>query len=318
MYLLLCRIGQHQRVSARQRGVADVLEQRAIHIREHADAHGVLHIDAAADAARHVDMLQHGHVHVQRGQHNVDGGENGALGPDEALDIHLGNGDLPAGVALVAEGQHVAPHAVLIPEDTAVLLHKVSLGGDGGGAVQLGDHVDDAASADTHRLLALLAHDGQCRLQRLPVDGHGLYRAVGGPHTAGNVAALKGGACGAGAGHHEVPVAKHDLAVGAQIDEQGELVLVPDAAGQRTGGDITAHIGADVGRQHHLGVRVGHKADIPGLQAVPVEERRNVRLHADGIGVHAQQQVVHGGVGGHAAPQDAVGIYLGAGAQRPR
>jgi len=248
----------------------------------------------------------------------VDGGENGALGPDEALDIHLGNGDLPAGVALVAEGQHVAAHAVLIPEDAAILPHKVSLGGDGGGAVQLGDHVDDAAAADTHRLLALLAHDGQRRLQRLPVDGHGLYRAVGGPHTAGNVAALKGGACGAGAGHHEVPVAEHDLAVGAQIDEQGELVLVPDAAGQRTGGDITAHIGADIGCQHHLGVRVGHKADIPGLQAVPVEERRNVRLHADRIGVHAQQQVVHGGVGGHAAPQDTVGVHLGAGAQRPR
>ena len=207
---------------------------------------------------------------------------------------------------------------MLIPEDTAILPHKVSLGGDGGGAVQLGDHVDDAAAADAHWLLAGLAHDGQDRLQRLPVDGHGLHRAVGGPHTAGNVAALKGGACGAGAGHHKVPVAEHDLAVGAKVDEQGELVLVPDAAGQRTGGDIAAHIGADIGCQHHLGVGVGHEPDVTGLQAVPVEEGGDVRLHADRIGVHAQQQMVHGGVGGHAAPQDAVGVHLGTGAQRLR
>ena len=206
---------------------------------------------------------------------------------------------------------------MLIPEDAAVLPHKMPLGGDGGGAVQLGDHVDDTAAADAHRFLARLTHNGQHRLQRLPVDGHGLHRAVGGPHAAGDIAALKGGTRGAGAGHHKVPVAEHDLAVGAQIDEQGKFVLIPDPAGQRTGGDIAAHIGTDVGGKHHSGVRIGDQADVTGLQAIPAEKGRNVRLHPHGIGVHAQQQMVHGGVGGHAAAQDTLRLHAGAAAQRP-
>ncbi len=40
----------------RQRGIADVAEMLQRDVREHADSDGVLHVDAAADAAGHIDV----------------------------------------------------------------------------------------------------------------------------------------------------------------------------------------------------------------------------------------------------------------------
>ena len=42
-----------------------------------------------------------------------------------------------------------------------------------------------------------------------------------------------------------------------------------------------------------------------------MEEAGNVRLHADGGSVHPHEQVVHGGVGAHAQPQNAPGVDTG-------
>lgn len=46
-------------------------------------------------------------------------------------------------------------------------------------------------------------------------------------------------------------------------------------------------------------------------QAAPLEERRDIRLHADGVRVHAEEQMVHGGVAGDGDAEDAVGRDAG-------
>ena len=153
-----------------------------------------------------------------------------------------------------------------------------------------------------------VAYDGQGGLHGVLVDGAGLNGAVGGAHTAGDVAALKGRTGRAGAAHQEIPIAEDDFAVGAQVDEQAHLVPVPDAGGQGTGGDIAAHVGADVGRNQHLGQGIGRELHVPGQQPIPVEEAGNIGLHTDGLGVHAHKQMVHGGVGAYAQAEDTPGV----------
>ena len=76
--------------------------------------------------------------------------------------------------------------------------------------------------------LPRVAYDGQGGLHGVLVDGAGLNGAVGGAHTAGDVAALKGRPGGAGAAHEKIPVAEDDLAVGAKVNEQTHFVFVPD------------------------------------------------------------------------------------------
>ena len=56
---------------------------------------------------------------------------------------------------------------------------------------------------------------------------------------------------------------------------------------------------------------MGGQAEVVHAQAVPVEEGGDIRLHADGIGVHADEQVVHRRVAGDAQAHDARGRQLG-------
>ena len=42
-----------------------------------------------------------------------------------------------------------------------------------------------------------------------------------------------------------------------------------------------------------------------------MEEAGNVRLHADALGIHAHEQVVHGGVGTHGQAENAPGRNVG-------
>ena len=70
-------------------GVADVVEVLQGDVGEHADGDGVSHIDAAADAPGHIDPLDDRGVEAQGGEHGLRGGEDGPLGPDKVVDIHL-------------------------------------------------------------------------------------------------------------------------------------------------------------------------------------------------------------------------------------
>ena len=194
---------------------------------------------------------------------------------------------------------------MLVVRDALALAHELTLGGDDRRAVELGDDVDDAGAADTDGLLSVRADDAERGLHGIAVDLDGFDRAVGRAHAAGDVAALKGGTGRAGAGHHKVAVAEDQLAVGAEVDEERELILVPDEARERARGDIAADIRADVRGKQDLGVGVRGEAEVLGGHAAPLEKRRDIGFHAHGVRVDAEEQMVHRGVGGDADAENA-------------
>ena len=234
-------------IGAGETGISDIVVLLQLHIRQHTDKHRIFHVDAAADAAGNADPIDALRGHIHRLQQRIDAGVDGALGSNKIVNIHLVDRHFSAGLAFIFKSDHIPPGAVLIPANPVALPDELSPGIDNTGAEQLCDNVNNAATADAHALLPRLAHDGQLRLHGIFVNGDRLHRAIGCPHTAGDVAALKGRTGRTGAGHQKVPVAENDLAVGAQIDEQGHFVHVPHPVGQCAGGDVAAYIGADVG-----------------------------------------------------------------------
>ena len=191
------------------------MEQLQRYVREHADAHGVFHINAAADAARDVHAFNHALIHVHCRQQCVDRGVDRALGADEIENIDLVEGDFALRGGFLRESENVAPRAVMVAHDAAALADEQTLRVDDAGAEQLGDGIDDAAAAKADGLLSRLADNAEGRLHAVLIDDAGFDRAVRCAHTAGDVAALKGGAGGTGAAHEEIPVAEYNFAVGA-------------------------------------------------------------------------------------------------------
>ena len=198
---------------------------------------------------------------------------------------------------------------MLVPEDTGALPDDLALAVDDPAAEELRDDVDDAAAADARR--GHVPHHGHGGLHGVLVDGAGLDGPVGGPHPAGDVPALEGGPGGAGTAHEELAVAEDQLPVGAQVDEEAHLRAVPDHGHQRPGGDVPAYIAADIGGDDQLGHGVELQADVPGVEVPGPEEAGHEGLHADGVGVEAQEQVVHGGVPGQDHAVDPAGVDAG-------
>ena len=167
------------------------MEQLERDVREHTDADGIAHIDAAADAACNIEALDDALVHIHGGKQRVDGGVDRALGADEVVDVDLVQGDLAAGGGFLRRGEDVAAAAVAVVGDALALADEDALGIQDPGVEQLGDRIDDAAAAQADGLLARLADDAERRLHRLGIDDAGLDRAVRCAHAAGDVAALE-------------------------------------------------------------------------------------------------------------------------------
>ena len=53
---------------------------------------------------------------------------------------------------------------------------------------------------------------------------------------------------------------------------------------------------------------MGRQLQIAGQQTLPAEEAGDVGLHTNALGIHAQQQMIHGGIGTDAHPEDIPGI----------
>ena len=64
----------------------------------------------------------------------------------------------------------------------------------------------------------------EARLERLAIDAHALDRAGRGALAAGNLRALERRAGRRRAGEQPLAIAEHDLGVGADVDEQRQLV----------------------------------------------------------------------------------------------
>ena len=124
--------------------------------------------------------------------------------------------------------------------------------------------------------------------------------AGGGPHAVADAAALKGRAGGTGGAHQPVLVADHDLAVGADVDEQAHLLGFDHLAGMHPGNDIAAHIAGDAGVEKEADAGVGMDPERRGLGQRKLADARHVRRLADIFRVQAEEQVRHHRVaGGH-------------------
>ena len=129
------------------------------------------------------------------------------------------------------------------------------------GKEHLGDGLDDAGAADAgdasrgRRLgeAGLVgpevgADDLVARLERDAVDADALDRARRGALSAGDLGALEGRAGRRGAGEQAFPIAQHDLGIGADIDEQRQLVLQVRPLGEHDAGGVGADMAGDAGQ----------------------------------------------------------------------
>ena len=98
------------------------------------------------------------------------------------------------------------------------------------------------------------ADDLEARLERLGVDAHPLDGAGCGALAAGDLRALEGGAGRAGAGEQPLPVAQHDLGIGADIDDQRHLVDMMRGFRQDHAGGVGADMAGDAGQHEDPGV----------------------------------------------------------------
>ena len=128
-----------------------------------------------------------------------------------------------------------------------------------------------------------------------------IHSAGGAPHSAGDLGALKGRTGSSGTGNSPLGVAQNHFAVGTDVNEQGQILLLVEPGGNHTSHGVTAHKPGDIGKhpdftagrqpligvQFHCFVYCGHIG------------RRNQRGR-----VNAQKQVVHGGVAHYCADRD--------------
>ena len=116
-------------------------------------------------------------------------------------------------------------------------------------------------------------------------------------HPATYAAPFEGRAGRGGAGHQPLTVADDHLAIGADIEEQANLLAVGDEGGlKQPRGDIAADIAADARREQHVGIGVHGQADLVPAQQGRTVDRRRVGLQADIFRIEPKQEVDHGRV----------------------
>ena len=132
--------------------------------------------------------------------------------------------------------------------------------------------------------------------------------AVGGAHAAADGASLEGRPCGRCRGEDRVAVAEHDLAVGADVDEQPGALVAVHAGGEHARDDVAAHIGAERGEHHGAGARVEVQPDVLGEYDGWLRAGHHERRHAERLGVDAERQRGHRRVAGDRHLVDVCGV----------
>ena len=129
----------------------------------------------------------------------------------------------------------------------------------------------------------------------------------GPPHPEADLGPLKGGPRRRGTGQTALPVPQDHLAVGADVDEQGQLLPPVEGGGDHAPHRVRPHEARNIGQ---------HPDCRPGTGRQPIRLRQLHGLpHQGHIGglyqgtyVQTQQQVVHGGVAHQAHQADLLRI----------
>ena len=136
-----------------------------------------------------------------------------------------------------------------------------AVGRDDPGQIEFRDRLDDSRAADAGDAEALgrlgearrvrpevAADHLEAGLERLPVDAHPLDRAGGGALAAGDLRALEGRPCRRRGGDEPFALAEYDLGVGADVDDQPELVAKMGRLGQHDARRVRPDMAGDAGQ----------------------------------------------------------------------
>ncbi len=158
---------------------------------------------------------------------------------------------------------------------------------------QLGDGVDEPGAAQALGLD--VADDLQGHVVAEPDDLDG---AVGGAHAAPDRAALEGRARRGRGRDDPVAVGQHDLAVGADVDEEPRALVAVEPAGEHAGHDVAADVGPERGEEEGPRPRVDGEAELGRVHGREGRRRHDERRDTDRLGVDAEHQRGHRGVAG--------------------
>ena len=225
------------------------------------------------------------------GKERLDAGAHGGLGELHLADVLLrkvnGVGEAERGLAVDC-GEAVFPRTVgrgAVGAETTIFVHAAMRG-------EFADGVEQAAAAQAGRRgVADGAQLDGAAGERDELDG-----AATGAHAAGDVHALEGGT-GGGGGGDEFAVGREDhLAVGADIDEEGDAAARREVGREQSRSDVGADVGGHDWRQINLAAGREFEADGGGGDVVAAEKLRRVGILAERGGIGGGRQVQHGGV----------------------
>ena len=103
--------------------------------------------------------------------------------------------------------------------------------------------------------------------RRRGINAHALDGTGSGALAAADLRALERRPRGARAGEQALPVAEHDLGVGADVDQQRELVGQVGALGEDHAGGVGADVAGDAGQGVDARAGMQRQSEFAGLEA---------------------------------------------------
>ena len=285
-------------------GVAGGGDPGEVAVGDHAEHHRVLRARCARRRRRRARsrstvstpklVHQQPRAGVERGLGELDGAHV-ALGDEDARPSRAVVQQVGVGAAL---GDAAVAAGLLGGADQAG-------GVDDAGEPHLGDHLDDAGAADAGDAAAVVGGNAGSSDQRSqPMTRKRGSRVAGSISTRSIApgaarwpeeicAPSKAGPVGEEQASTLLAVAEQDLGVGADVDDQHQLVRLVRRLGERHGGGVGADVAGDAGQDVDAGVRVQAELDLLGPEVQRVGGGQRERGLAELDRVDAEQQVVH-------------------------
>ncbi len=284
-------------------GVADRRHPVQLAIRNQTEHHRVQRAQVGTEGSRQQHPIDV--VDPQAAQQQAGPGVQRRLGQLDGAHVALGDDDVAAGGRGDGSHQNVfeGSAAPAQPRRGAGVVEQAVRAQQPRHA-QLGDGLDDTAAADAGRSgggqadpfaaePVIAADHFPARLERRRIDADALDGSRRRPLAVGDLGALEGRAGGAGGAHDPLPVPDRDLGVGADVDDQADLVRLVRGFGQQHGDVVGADMAGDAGEQMHAGGRMQPQTDVGGAPVDRPADRQRERRPAQVGRVDAEGQVMH-------------------------
>ncbi|MBV6518962.1 MAG: hypothetical protein HCAMLNBO_01707 [Candidatus Brocadia fulgida] len=128
-------------------------------------------------------------------------------------------------------------------------------------------------------------------------------RAFTSPHARAYAHSLKAGACRSGRSDYGVMQDKGNLAVGADVEENGWRFQGWYVNGQKPGNDIASHIGGNAGEGCHRGICIRVKKEFPCRCGANIEGFCLIGIFTNSLYLLIQEDMLHRRIAG---PDDLI------------